>query len=250
MLPAIGKCKWPPLPEHYSIALQDAVEFVFARFNSVIGIIAAGTIVRGTPSPSSDLDIYVVHTDSFRQRIQRFSRKVPTEIFVNPPSMIRKYFTEEVTSGRLITAHMLSTGFVVYQDGPELELLRQEASTLIGSDPPVQSDQTYPKYILASLFEDAFDVCKTDPATSRMILSQAMEQTVRFAFSKAGKHQPRTKDLLLRLSEINSKAGALAKEFFTVRSYHRQVRLAESFAELVLGHKGFFEWETSPEKVL
>jgi predicted nucleotidyltransferase len=92
MEPAIEKCKWPPLPEHYSAALRDAVEFILTRFHSVTGIVAAGTIIRGIPSPSSDLDVYVVQTDSFRQRIQRFSKEVPTEIFVNPPSMIRKYF--------------------------------------------------------------------------------------------------------------------------------------------------------------
>jgi hypothetical protein len=246
---AIDKCKWPPLPEHYSIALKDAVEFVFTRFQSVAGIVAAGTIIRGTPSPSSDLDIYVVQTDSFRQRIQRFSKEVPTEIFVNPPSMIREYFAEEATSGRLITAHMLSTGFVVYQNGSELEVLRQEASILLGTDPPVPADLTIPKYMLATLFEDAFDVRKQDPATSRMILFQAMEQAVRFAYTKAGKCQPRTKELLSHLKQVDPKAGSLACEFFRSRSYRHQIRIAETFAELVLGHKGFFEWESKPEKV-
>ena len=85
------ECRWPDLPERYSIALRDAVGFILDRFD-VVGIVASGTVLRGEPDPTSDFDIYVVNRESFRQRVQRFSRGVPTEIFVNPVSAIRGYF--------------------------------------------------------------------------------------------------------------------------------------------------------------
>jgi predicted nucleotidyltransferase len=53
------ECCWPDLPERFDMALRELVSFVLARFN-VAGIVAAGSIVRGTPDPTSDLDIYVV----------------------------------------------------------------------------------------------------------------------------------------------------------------------------------------------
>ena len=87
------ECCWPDLPERFDMALRELVSFVLARFN-VAGIVAAGSIVRGTPDPTSDFDIYVVNREPIKQRLQRFSRGVPTEIFVNPPSTIRGYFVQ------------------------------------------------------------------------------------------------------------------------------------------------------------
>ena len=55
----------------------------------------------------------MIHRGSFRQRVQKFFSGVPAEIFVNPPSGIEKYFTEEHAVRRPLTAHMLATGFVV-----------------------------------------------------------------------------------------------------------------------------------------
>ena len=37
---------WPDLPERFDLALKDAVSYVLDRFNA-IGIVAAGTILRG-----------------------------------------------------------------------------------------------------------------------------------------------------------------------------------------------------------
>src|SRR5690349_862702 len=75
---------FPSLPGKYDQALRDAVAFVLERFQPV-GIVAAGTIVRGAPDPSSDLDLWVIHLQPVRQRLQKFFQGVPAEIFENPP---------------------------------------------------------------------------------------------------------------------------------------------------------------------
>ena len=49
---------WPPLALPYAEALTDVVSFVFDEVDP-IGVIATGTIVRGTPDASSDLDVFV-----------------------------------------------------------------------------------------------------------------------------------------------------------------------------------------------
>ncbi len=112
--------KWPDLAEPYASALRDAVAFVLDRVDPV-GIVACGSVIRGTPSPNSDLDIYVVHEADWRQRIQRRFGGVPAEIFINPPTAIRGYFETERRAGRPITAHMLSTGFVVLDRDPVVQ---------------------------------------------------------------------------------------------------------------------------------
>jgi len=87
---------FPMLPDKYDRALREALSFVMQRFKPV-GIIAAGTVVRGTPDASSDLDVWVIHMEPVRQRLQKFFVGVPAEIFVNPPWVIQKYFVASST---------------------------------------------------------------------------------------------------------------------------------------------------------
>lgn len=124
-------CVWPTLAEPFATALRHAIDFVFQELEPV-GVIATGTIVRGRPHRHSDLDAYVIHLAAHRRRIQRWFDAVPAEIFVNPPSAIRAYFAEEDRDGRRLTAHMLASGFVVFQANPVVGELRQEAAEWLG----------------------------------------------------------------------------------------------------------------------
>ena len=124
MMNAIELCRWPELPERTDVALRDAVSYILDRFD-VHGIVAAGTHISGQPDPSSDLDIYVVHVHPQRQRIQKRFNGLATEIFVNPPVVIRRYFEQEIRQP--LTAHMLATGFVVLDNAAIVEELREEA---------------------------------------------------------------------------------------------------------------------------
>lgn len=90
----MNELRWPPLDEPNHTALIEAVAYARSRFEP-IGIIAAGTIVRGNPSPANDLDIFVVHRAPWRQRIQKFFNGVPTELFVNPPEQVERYLESE-----------------------------------------------------------------------------------------------------------------------------------------------------------
>jgi hypothetical protein len=136
----VDRCEWPDLAPKYDAALRSAVRFITQTFEPV-GIIASGTILRGTPDPASDLDIYVIHLKSTRQRIQKFFEGIPAEIFVNPPEKIEQYFEEEQQSGRPLTAHMLATGFVILDLDPVVETLRRKAKSCL-AQPPTTSAQT------------------------------------------------------------------------------------------------------------
>ncbi len=97
----LEKCEFPKLPAPYDIALHDAVSFVLGSFKAV-GIIASGTIVRGVPDATSDIDLWVIHLEPYRQRIQKFFNSVPVEIFVNPPWIIHTYFAQDQSNARPI----------------------------------------------------------------------------------------------------------------------------------------------------
>jgi predicted nucleotidyltransferase len=195
----IPDCKWPTLPERYSSALKAAVAFILKEYPKTIGIIATGTIIRGTPDPSSDLDLYVIHEDDYRQRVQAFFNSVPAEIFINAPEVIEKYLQEETDEGTPITAHMLGTGVLVAAADPIVKILVQKAKVELLKQSPLPKNLIWRRYELATLFEDATDLSHKDVATSRMILSLVVERMLLYYFTKEGKAQPRLKDLLKEL---------------------------------------------------
>src|SRR5499427_4611710 len=187
-------CNFPALPDKYDRALREAVTFVLERFKPV-GIIAAGTIVRGTPDATSDLDVWVIHLAPVRQRLQKFFNGVPAEIFVNPPWVIEKYFVQDQGEGRPISAHMMATGTIVLATDPVVEQLRQNAISLLRSSPTLTPQRLIQaRYPAATKLEDAVDIVERNPAAAVMLASEAVRQMLHFAFLKAGRFIPCDKD--------------------------------------------------------
>jgi len=148
----VEQCAWPRLAPRYDTALREAVTFILGRFPQTVAVVAAGTIVRGEPSASSDLDLYVVHEAAYQQRLQRFFGGVPAEIFVNPEPQIYAYLDQEHEEGRPITAHMLATGFPVLDTTEVLTGLAARARHLLEPGPPIPQDTNRSRYSLGSLF--------------------------------------------------------------------------------------------------
>jgi hypothetical protein len=245
----LARCSWPRLPERYDAALREAVGYVVGRWE-VMGIVASGTIVRGTPDASSDFDLFVVHRAPVRQRVQKLFRGVPTEIFRNPPATIRRYFADEHAEGRPSTAHMLATGHVVLAADPVVEMLCAEARAWLARPAPLaDADAPVARYGPATLYEDAVDVAGRDPATADFLLAQAVPPMLHHAFRSAGRFIPRNKDLLAALEALDPGLGTLARDFHTAASTDERLRIAGEIADRTIGARGFFEWE-SPEGVL
>ena len=223
---------WPALDESHARALHEAVDYIFGRYQP-LGVVAAGSILRGQGSPASDLDIYVVNSvivgRSFRQRVQR-------------------YFAEEAHDGRPITAHMLATGHVVYVAGGELARLRALATEALRAGPAIDElGLTVRRYMAAALLEDGLDIAASDPDGASLILGRALEEVARYAFWAAKRWQPRSKDLLEALDLLNPTLGQLVREFFRTSQTTERARLARAAGQTALGTVGFFEWESVPE---
>jgi predicted nucleotidyltransferase len=243
----LARCDWPDLPERYDAALREAVGYIVGRWE-VTGIVASGTIVRGTPDASSDFDLYVVHRAPVRQRVQKRFRGVPAEIFRNPPETIRRYFADEHAEGRPSTAHMLATGHVVLSLDPVVETLRAEARDWLARPAPLADpDAPAGRYGPATLYEDAVDVAGRDPATADFLLAQAVPPMLHFAFRRAGHFIPRNKDLFAALNALDPELGALARRFYAAASTDDRLRIAGEIADRTIGARGFFEWESRQE---
>ena len=238
---------WPVLRDPYDEALQQAVEYVRDRFTP-IGIIAAGTVIRGVPDDASDLDMVVIHTSPYRQRLQRFFNGVPTEIFVQPPQEARATMEREYASGRPVLAHMVGTGRVLYRAHEAVDALVERAKELLSQGPA--HDEAHlqrMRYQAATRYEDAEDRAASDPETARLILLQAVADMLRYHVVAAGTFVPRDKDLLAGVDMIDPETAALSRRLLRSPHLSEQRELARRLADRTIGVRGFFEWESEPE---
>ena len=241
----------PPLPARYRAALEAAVGFTVDRWQPV-GILASGSIVRGNPGPESDLDIFVLHQEPVRQRVQKRFEGVPAELFVNPPEQIRRCFEQERRDGRgrPSTVHMFATGVAVRDPEGIVARLQQEAQDVWTAGPEV-TDQilTAKRYAVACWLEDALDIRTTDPEMCAALLSTAVLEAVRFRYWLARLWQPRQKELLDALVALDPTLAELARRFQRAAALDERVALAREVVARSAGETGFFEWESAVETV-
>ncbi|HZS08035.1 MAG TPA: hypothetical protein VFD58_24585 [Blastocatellia bacterium] len=243
----LESCQFPESPAKYDTALREAVSFILSSFKPV-GIIASGTIIRGNPDAGSDLDLWVIHLEPVRQRIQKFFNAVPAEIFVNPPWVIQGYFAHDQASARPISAHMMATGFVVLATDPVVEELRRKAEWLLTQPPDLTEEAVErARYEAATRLEDALDLAAREPVGASLLLSQALIGMLRFAFMRARRFIPRDKALLGEFSIIDPDSADKVRRFFETSGCDERVGLATEIADRVLGVRGFFEWSSHPE---
>lgn len=244
----IDQCVFPNLTAPYKQALHEAVEFILAR-TTPVGIIASGSILRGNPDPASDLDLYVIHLQPYRQRIQKFFNGIPAEIFINPPQQVRLYLVEEQADYRPITAHMLATGFAVLEVDPVIAELRQSAVASLENPPQASPEHlTSLRYMAANWLEDAADLAQRDEATANLFLSRAVYEIIRYNFIAEGQYLPRNKELIAVTEAINPGLGILLRKFYATASCATRLDLAYQIADRTIQVHGFFEWESTPSK--
>ncbi|MCC6454592.1 MAG: hypothetical protein IT328_06595 [Caldilineaceae bacterium] len=237
----------PKLPTPYAEALRDAVDFILARYE-VWGVLVAGTIIAGTPDANSDLDMFVIHAKPQRQRVQKRFQGVATEIFVNPPATIRRYFAEEVT--RPSTAHMLANGVVLLDRHPVVEELIAEARSWLATPPNLsETHLTMRRYSAADAFENAQDIALHDPANSSLILHQAVQGMIEYTFLAANRPLPRAKQMLAALAEFDPTLGDLARRYYDAETHSTRLVIANQIAARTIQATGFFEWETPVEEM-
>ena len=230
------------------MAINMALDWINANYE-VVGIVVSGSIIRGNGNANSDLDIYVIHNSPFRQGVQKFFNGTPCEIFINNIEHINSYFDEECRDNRPTTAHMLSTG-VIYQgvETPEIISLVEKANTY-ATKPATVDDRKimFARYDIALLFEDATDLYQTDSATALYFLNKAVDALISFAFPKYQMPMPRPKERLAFLKQKDPVIGKLTEDYFLKTDVSEKHSIAGTLITKLIGHTGFFEWETEQE---
>ncbi len=158
----------------YDRAIAELVAYVRATW-SPLGIVVSGSIVRGEGGPTSDLDVNIVHAAPWRLREQRRFAGVPTELFVNPPAQIRRYFESEHAEGRPCSAHMFATGEILAPHAEIDELVREARDWLTRPLAFTPAQLASKRYAVIDLIDDARDVIAEDPVAAHLLLAPAVE---------------------------------------------------------------------------
>jgi predicted nucleotidyltransferase len=236
---------WPRLAAPYDAALRAAVEDVLAAY-APTAIIVAGSVLRGQGGPTSDIDLYMLHRVPYRQRLQRHYAGVSFEIFINPPQQVRRYFVEEHSAARPVTAHILTTGFVVLDRDPLLQDLRTEAAAWLSKPPPLDDDALlWRRYQIADELDNARDIVETDPACAALILHSVVNRLVEYAFLARSQNLPRQKAIVATLTALDPAAGATVRAFYATADASTQLALATQLAQHLTGAVTFFAWDSA-----
>ena len=239
----------PALPDPYETALREAIAYLHDRFQPQ-AIVASGTIIRGTPHASSDLDLVVIHDQPWRQRVQRVFHGVPAEMFVNPSFQVSRAFITEARSARPVLAHMLATGVTVHDATGIANNLQQEAQIVLEAGPQVDPAWVeLRRYGIATLFEDAADVARADPERSRTLALQAMTEAVDWWFPAHGRWRPRSKALFEEFAHHEPDLMLAIRAAIGAATVDEALALAAPAIETMIGATGFFPWESVPESL-
>lgn len=218
----------------------------------VLGIVLAGSVLRGESGPTSDLDIYTVVSSPLRRRRYKLIDGVRVELYSNPPWTIRAYLEEERADGTPMTAHMLATGIVLYAVGDVLPVLCAEAQAALRQGPPCLSEDAlkWRVYEVVDVAEDAEDVCGVDHDALALLVPVLVQRAVDLLYARAGRWRPKLKRLPADLERLDPAAGALLRTYLRETDLLRRHTQARALAEraIVPYPLRFFAWDGAPEQ--
>jgi hypothetical protein len=139
----------------------------------LLGILATGSRIHGTPGPTSDLDAHVLIAQPRRQRRNIILDGVEVEMFINPPFQIRRYF-----SSRGVDEHMFTFGRAIYDPRGVVAGLQAEARARWEAGPPPLEATWMPRYFAADLLRDLEDVAAHDQASAELLIARIVDQLI------------------------------------------------------------------------
>lgn len=192
------------LEEKYKLALDQAVEWINKNFTP-ISIVVGGSIIRNNYDNQSDLDIYVIHNENYRQRLLKYFNNIPCDIFINNKKHIENYFIEEHNKNRPTTANLLATGNVIFGQEEIFDILLQ-AKKFVNFPKKLNSDQIQKThYYILSLIEDAEDILEKDLACCSYIINKVTFEIIDYYYLINLRVLPRIKERISLIEDLEIK---------------------------------------------
>ena len=227
-------------------ALRQAVSFS-REIAEPAALVATGSIIRGNPDPTSDLDIVILHGQPWRRRIQRWFNGTPAELFFNTQAWLEHSIRQKASAGRPVMAHMLATGTVLFDTEGRMAALVELSRQVLQRGPSLTAQALErERYAAACQVEDALDLASQDSPDSRQLFALAIQALVRYAYLSRNEFPARPKERIRLLGSTQPRLYALLEAAHAAVNKEAAQALHEA-AVLVLGTAGFFEWDSGAD---
>jgi hypothetical protein len=212
--------------------------------DELLGMLATGSRIHGTPGPTSDLDVHVVIAQPRRQRRNIVLDGAEIEMFINPDFRVPIYFQDQHPG----TIHMFAFGRAIYDPHGLVARLQDQARALWQAGPPPydHADLWTPRYGTADMLRDLTDLGEDEAAAGLQIariVDQLIETHCRLNRRWPGKPKRRLSELATWAPE----AAQLARDALTGKPLAERRAAIERLAEHVLAPIGGvmpLEWQT------
>lgn len=116
----------------------------------IVGVVACGSMVAGTDTPYSDLDLQIVLKDSvtYRERGNKMVDGLLIEYFANPPHQTHKYFERDMGNNKRTTVTMFASGEIIFDTDGSVAKLRELAKEFTKKPFPTTEVNPVFKYLL------------------------------------------------------------------------------------------------------
>jgi hypothetical protein len=198
--------------------------------DGLLGVLATGSHIHGTPGPTSDLDVHVLIDQPRRQRRNILLDGVEIELFINPPDQVRRYLAD----GRGHDAHMFAFGRAIEDPHGIVAQLQEQAQAIWQAGPAPFGERALwmPRYFAADMLRDLADI-EDDEASAGLqiarIVDQLIETHCRLSARWPAKPKRRLADLdgwapeIARLARAALATGPLAERRAAVERLAKQV---------------------------
>lgn len=179
------------MSERYEGALDGVVERLKEEFGDrLLGLLLAGSYVYGEPMATSDLDLFVVVDEPWRQRRNLVVDGVDVELFINPPHKI----SGEIMKGDSAT-DMFARGRVILDPHGIVAGLVAEAKAVEERPRPIPlgDELLRLRYMVTDTTKDAYDLLKAGDDGFELALSDALQQTLQAYYRLTGRRVPKPK---------------------------------------------------------
>jgi hypothetical protein len=197
----------------------------------LLGVLATGSRIHGTPGPTSDLDLHVVIDQPRRQRRNIVLAGVEIEMFINPAFQIHRYMAD---GGHDI--HMFSFGRAIYDPHGVIIQLQERARALWQAGPPpiAESARWIPRYGIADMLRDLTDLGDDDAAPVCLQITLIVDQLIEIHCRINNRWRDKPKRRLAELASWAPEVAQLAGAALTETTLNTRRAAVQRMAELVL----------------
>jgi len=221
----------------YETLFADLIALLQAEFGAtLLGVLASGSRIHGTPSATSDLDSHVLISSPRRRRRNFLLHGLEIEMFINPPQRIPAYFND----GRPVTLHMFAFGQAIYDPQGIVADLQAQARTLWNAGPPLipPSLDWHHRYVAADLTNDLLDLGDDDDSSANLLIGKLVEHLLATHYGLQRRWLAKPKRLLTDLASWDDHATTFARAALESRPLNERRAAINQLAAHVLAPIG------------